>query len=128
MIKERAIQNEIITALRFLNIFCWTNSSVGIFDPTRKVFRKPHGNYSIKGVSDILGCIDGRFIAIEVKSEKGKLSAEQREFIAKVKDNGGVAFVAKSAEQAAAELSRLFPHHRGLQRLTRSSESTTREF
>ena len=39
---------------------------------------------------------DGRFPAIEVKSEKGKLTVYQEVFLETVKENGGIAIVARS--------------------------------
>jgi len=44
------------------------------------------------------------FCACEVKTESGELTDEQRNFLDVVKDSGGVAIVARSAEQARSEL------------------------
>ena len=47
------------------------------------------------GVLDILACAaKGRFLAIEVKTEKGKLSELQRHKINQYIDRGAIAFVA----------------------------------
>jgi hypothetical protein len=52
-----------------------------------------------RDVSDILGCLpDGRFLAIEVKSDNGHATDEQAAFIADVIRHGGVAFVARSMD------------------------------
>ena len=51
-----------------------------------------------KGISDIIGCYQGRFIAIEIKSPKGIVSPGQRAFLDKVNDAGGRGFVARSIE------------------------------
>ena len=45
------------------------------------------------GVPDILACVNGRFVAIEVKAEKGKPSEIQLWNIEKIKDSGGIAMV-----------------------------------
>ena len=61
--------------------------------------------YAFVGCSDILGQLkNGQFLAIEVKSEVGKLTEKQREFINKVNTNGGVAFVARSIEDVEENL------------------------
>jgi hypothetical protein len=52
---------------------------------------------------DILACIDGRFVAIEVKKpgvHKG--TALQEDVLKEVRDAGGVAFVAQSWDDVAA--------------------------
>ena len=82
------------------DVFFWVNESVGIFDPRRKIFLKKNSKYQIKGVSDILGIWEGQPIAIEVKSEKGRVSPDQKIFLERFKKEGGIAFVARSVEDA----------------------------
>jgi hypothetical protein len=54
-------------------------------------------HFGKKGSADILGCLPGgRFLAVECKAEHGRLSPEQRQFLADVKALGGLAIVAKS--------------------------------
>lgn len=50
--------------------------------------------YTKAGLCDLTCCIKGKFVAIEVKAEKGKPSAKQLEQIELVKRSGGIAFVA----------------------------------
>lgn len=50
------------------------------------------------GGADLIGIHNGRFIAVEVKSETGKVSPEQANFIAFVNKNGGLAGVCRSVE------------------------------
>ncbi len=50
------------------------------------------------GSSDIIGIYEGRFIAIECKVGNAKLTKEQEIFIEAVKNQGGVAFVARSED------------------------------
>ena len=68
---------------------------------------KPNGSYipmSKRGVSDLLGLTrEGKFFAIEVKTEAGRLSQEQKRFIEVVKSHGCKAFVAKSVEDVIKE-------------------------
>lgn len=52
-----------------------------------------------KGSSDLIGLTrDGRFLAIEVKTERGKLSQEQKAFLAMVNRMGGCGIVARSVQ------------------------------
>jgi len=58
-----------------------------------------------KGISDIIGVLkDGRFLAIEIKTQQGRLSEEQREFLDSVSRSGGLAFVARSLDDVASAL------------------------
>ena len=57
------------------------------------------------GTADIIACVNGYFIAIEVKKPSGgKVSPLQEFHINKVKSAKGVAFVATSVEQVESEL------------------------
>jgi len=59
---------------------------------------------SHKGVADIIGIYNGKFLAIEVKTKKGKLSDHQRTFLQAVEDEGGIAIVARSVEDVINNL------------------------
>ena len=69
---------------------------------------KIHGSaYMPAGTPDILACIDGKFIGIEVKKPKGGVVSElQKLKIKQIKKAGGVAFVANSLEVVKDELQR----------------------
>ncbi len=57
------------------------------------------------GSSDLIGWTStGRFLGIEVKTSKGRVSAEQQNFIDAVNQAGGLAFVARSVDEAVAKL------------------------
>lgn len=64
-------------------------------------FFKVHGSiFQPSGIPDILACIDGKFVAIEVKRTKGGVVLPlQKAQIAKIKENGGIAGVATSMEE-----------------------------
>lgn len=53
-----------------------------------------------RGVSDLLVCYRGRFVAIETKDNTGVPSPHQCKFILKVREAGGVADVVQTVEQA----------------------------
>jgi len=102
---EKLIENQILTYLFKRGIFVWKNQSVGIYDPVKQIYRKNNNPFHIKGVSDILGILPGgRILAIEVKTEKGRVSPEQQFFIQKINDRGGLAFVARSIYDVEKEL------------------------
>ena len=53
------------------------------------------------GSSDIIGIApDGRFLAVEVKTAKGRPTTEQLRFIEAVKKAGGIAGISRSPEDA----------------------------
>ncbi|OUP75330.1 nuclease [Anaeromassilibacillus sp. An172] len=67
----------------------------------RCFFWKEHGGiYGTSGIPDIIVCIDGRFIALEVKTQKGKTTPLQNVAIRKIRNSGGFAFVVRSVEEA----------------------------
>lgn len=101
---EKETENAIMEFLWWNKIYSWRNNNTPIFDPERKLFRKMP-KWGLKGTSDILGILkDGRFLAIEVKSAKGVVSQEQKDFIKNINDNGGKAFVARSIDDVRKEL------------------------
>lgn len=104
MTPEGFVKNAICSYLKLKNVFFFIHDSVGIYDPRRGVYRKNISPYRIKGVADILGIYRGKFLAIEVKSEKGYPTPAQSWFIEKVKSEGGIAFIARSIDDVKREL------------------------
>lgn len=97
---EKDIETSILQYLEFIQgCYAWKCNTHGVFDPTKKVFRKSKNKYAINGVSDILGVYQGKFLAIEVKTPQNKKrSDEQNLFIETINKNGGIAFYATSVE------------------------------
>jgi len=61
--------------------------------------------YGWRGCSDVLGQLtDGRLLAVEVKAPGGRLRPEQADFLDRVRNAGGVAFVARNCADVAREL------------------------
>ena len=59
------------------------------------------------GCPDVLGQLkDGRLLGIEVKAERGRLRPEQSIFLERIRDAGGVAFVARDCRDVLRELDR----------------------
>lgn len=95
---EKLIQKQILNFLSAYGIFVFRVNTTGVFDPGRKVFRRL-GGYNLKGVADILGLLpDGRFLAIEVKTESGKQSLFQKHFQLEVEKNKGIYILARSID------------------------------
>lgn len=96
---EGAIKRAICEYLAFQKgCLFWINSSVGIFDPTKKTHRRRNSPYERNGVADILGVYLGRPLAIEVKSATGRLSDYQKRFLEDFKHAGGISIVARSVD------------------------------
>lgn len=57
-----------------------------------------------KGTSDLIGfrLSDNKFVAIEVKTETGRPSKEQRAFLAAMHEYGNIAGIARNVEEARA--------------------------
>ena len=90
---ERDIVAAILMLLKATpNCFCW----------------KEHGGmYGTAGIPDIIACINGRFVAFEVKTETGKVTKLQEITIQRIKEAKGKAFTVRSAAQVAAILREL---------------------
>jgi Holliday junction resolvase len=93
MKKPKITEKEITYSIRSLL------KQFGIFH-----FKHFGGLYAAKGVPDILGVYQGRFLGIEVKTDNGKVSQEQERFIQNINDAGGIAFVARSIDDVIAKL------------------------
>ena len=62
------------------------------------------GIYATAGVPDIIACIKGRFVAIEVKKPGGKPSALQKAYIKTINEIGGIAFWADNLDDVKEKL------------------------
>lgn len=103
--KEKEIENNILEYLSYLpNCKYWKNQSAGVYDSARGAYRKSFNKFHINGVADILGIMKGKFICIEVKGPKGRLSPSQKTFLKEVSDLGAIAFVARSVDEVKDKL------------------------
>ena len=88
---EKDLQKEILSYLCSSGIFAWRQNTGAV------LYKKRFVRFGLPGISDIIGIMpDGRFLAIEVKSEKGKLTVYQEGFLEAVRKNGGIAIIARS--------------------------------
>lgn len=100
--KEADVQRAVLAYLCALGLYHWRQNNTGLFDPRIGRYRPTTG---LLGVADILGVLpDGRFLAIECKSTTGKPSEAQIAFLANVNARGGLAFVARSLDDAKEHL------------------------
>ena len=78
MAQEKAFENKVKA---FLN-------SIGAY------YIKTHGDrFSKVGTPDILACVNGYFVAVEVKAENGKPSELQLYHLEQIENAGGLAFL-----------------------------------
>lgn len=102
-VSEKDIQDAILDYLKVIGIFAWRQNTgcMEINEGSNRRFIR----FGLVGMSDILGVLpDGRMLAIEVKTDKGKTTEYQEAFLNKVKDSNGVSFVARSIEDVQANL------------------------
>jgi len=85
MKREAAIQAEILRYLRSLGFWCWAVKAAVCNE---------------RGVPDILCCYRGRFVALEVKTDGGKLSGPQRTQIQRIRRASGRAHTVRTLQQA----------------------------
>ena len=99
---ETDIQRAVLDWLRFKNIFAFRINNMGV--PTRDASGEIRFRPStVKGISDIFAVFHGRFVAIEVKTQTGKMTEYQQRFLDAVKDSGGVGLVIRSIKELEHE-------------------------
>lgn len=86
----------------------WRNNvGTGTFwMPSGKTQRVQYG--LCVGSSDLVGLLapSGRFFALEIKTDVGRVTKEQKAFLAHVRSMGGFAAVVRSVEEARAAVQR----------------------
>jgi Holliday junction resolvase len=68
-------------------------------------FMPPANGFGRAGIPDIVGCMDGHFIAIECKAGKGTTTALQDRELSAIQSHGGTVFIAR--ENNLLELKKL---------------------
>ena len=102
MTSEGALQDAIRLALAHEpDLVLWRNN-VGIAE-----HRGARVRYGLAvGSADLVGILDGRFIALEIKTATGRASQEQRQWLTLVRRYGGFAAIVRSVEEAREAISR----------------------
>lgn len=100
--KESDIQRLIMLALSEAGCIIWRNNT-GVLKNAAGI---PIKFGLCVGSSDLIGITpSGRFLAVEIKTPKGKATPEQIRFIEAVRARGGIAGIARSPAEALALLS-----------------------
>ena len=84
------------------------NSIKRYLDTLNAYYIKIHGSaYMPAGTPDILSCINGRFVAIEVKREMGgRVSELQKLKLKQIEKTGGIGIIARSVSDVSERLKR----------------------
>lgn len=97
--EEQKLLNACLGYLKLRGCIAIRNNSGVIFlsngDGTQRAVRA-----GMQGASDIIGCLpNGKFLAVECKSKKGRLTESQAQFLESVRVRGGVALVIRDLEE-----------------------------
>jgi penicillin-binding protein-related factor A (putative recombinase) len=87
---EKETQKAILEFLKTIGALPIKIYNGGIYDPKYQKYFFPYQTQ--KGVSDIIVCYKGRFVAIEVKSPSRKPTPDQIQFLKEVEKAGGLGF------------------------------------
>jgi penicillin-binding protein-related factor A (putative recombinase) len=102
-LSEAEIEHKILVYLNISRIgFFWKNHTAGYYDGKR--FRKQASPFAINGVPDIIGVIDGQFVAFEVKSDRGVQSDAQKAFMKRATSSGALVAVVRSLQEVLEAL------------------------
>jgi hypothetical protein len=95
-VTESAVLRACLDYLALKGVYAWRQNQ-GAIPLKDGGYRRFVG---LKGVSDILGVLDGgRVLAVEVKKPGGKLSREQKAFLDAVRERGGLALVVRGVDE-----------------------------
>lgn len=100
MTSEALIQRCILAELQRRGIFVWRANSGQARTATGGFMR-----FNVEGCADLIGVLPGgRFLAVEIKSPKGRQSEAQRMFQERVTRSGGLYVLARSVEDVLTAL------------------------
>lgn len=98
--EEQILLQGCLTYLKLRGCLVFRNNSGIIFLPRDNENSKRAIRIGMQGASDIVGCFpDGRFLAVECKSRKGRITNCQKEFLDAVRARGGIALVVRSVDE-----------------------------
>lgn len=95
--EEDIITNAICEYLELKRYYFWKVYNGGVFDASKKIYRKAP-KWSVKGVSDLILICGGEIFFLEVKSRKGMQSEDQEKFEEHIVKNGGNYFIVRSID------------------------------
>lgn len=104
MTPERELQHEIRLAVGSLPDVCIWRNETGQAKHIGPRGRPQHVRYGLcVGSADLIGVgPGGRFLALEIKTETGRVTPEQTMFLDLVRSKGGIAAVVRSVDEALA--------------------------
>jgi hypothetical protein len=110
LIPEHVILNQILDYLRLKGCYVWRNNTGAFvrnyYSMKEARWKETFFRSGQRGLPDIIGIApDGKFIGIEVKTQTGKVSPEQKVTLQTMANLGAWAFVARSLE----DVERFFP-------------------
>jgi hypothetical protein len=94
-VKESEVQKQILDYLALKGIFHYRNNSGAFVDSQKHFYR-----FGAKGSPDIICIIKGRYVGLEVKTPKGKLSDDQIAFHRNLMAADGIVFTVRSLDEA----------------------------
>ena len=101
---ERSIETAILTFLLYSKVWAWKVHRMGTYDAKKGVYRANRSPFQIKGIPDIQGIFRGRPLFIEVKSQDGRLSLEQKDFRDRAIAEGAIWILARSVSDVEEKL------------------------
>ena len=107
MTTESVLQSQIRRALGIVPGLCLWRNTTGHTVEFDARGQARHIRYGLApGSADLVGLLDGRFIALEVKTATGRVSADQETWLECVRCNGGFAAIVRSVDEAVAAIAR----------------------
>lgn len=106
-VPESAILSQIMQYLYYINGGYFWRQNTGAMPIDREGQPRRYFRAGTPGCSDIVGVYKGRFIACEVKASDGRLSELQERFMDRVREAGGIAFVARDVQDVIDELAKV---------------------
>ena len=98
---ETQVQHAICDYLSLKKHLFWRSNNIPRFDTKRQVFYKLP-KYTPRGLPDIMLIKNGCFVGLEVKTDKGRLSPEQKDFARRVQEEGGEYYTVRSIDDVKA--------------------------
>lgn len=99
IMKEETANQITRNVLRIVNLHpgcvAYRINNVGIYDEAKGVHRRANTE---KGIPDVLGVIKGRFLAVEVKAGRDKMSEDQLKRKFEIEKAGGIYIEARSTD------------------------------
>ena len=103
-VRESAVVAACLELLAYRGCFVWRQNQ-GVMAATYKGKSRVIRFAGVTGIADIIGMTPaGQFIAVECKAGRNKATKEQEEFLERVRQRGGVAFLVYSSDQLLKEL------------------------